>query len=196
MFFYWISWLYMIVITFFFGNAKVRRKFSILLLLIIAFSQSTISILNVDIYISYLLLTSVFLLTYLNQLTKFFLSLAVFFLSVSYVGLRYITIVSPVWLFIPQPFMLTIVYLIISIIVAQTKKQRYVIACLPILLGEAIFSFSVLQLNWYVSIGAPYFISQVFIQLGVLLLIEKGSKLQLVFKDLIVKFEPLKKEIS
>lgn len=193
--FYWVGWLFWIMITFFFRDATIRSHFGVLTLLIISLSQSTITVLNLEIYLSYLLLLLIFLTYMSGQKKKLNLFLNILFITFSYTGLRYIMIISPVWLFVPYQFILIIIYTSVALIINRNWNQRYLIACVPVLLGEYLYCLTLLQLDWAMSLGGIQFISQVFTQVGLLFIFEKGFKIKRDFYEALRKISQKKREI-
>ncbi|MCZ0701850.1 hypothetical protein J2T56_000375 [Natronobacillus azotifigens] len=189
MFFYWLSWLFWIIITFFFPNIQLRNRLAALTLIVISLSQSTFIIFGLELYMSYVLLTITYLLILLKQKESLELLAVIFFLAISYTGLKFILIVRPIWLFIPDAMILTTIYTLVAFLVTNSVVKRYLIASFPLLLGEFFYVIFVSQLAWSMRLGDIRFIHLILIQIAFLFMFQQWKQGKYKYKKLLEKLE-------
>lgn len=189
MFFYWLSWLFWIIITFFFPNIQLRNRLAALTLIVISLSQSTFIIFGLELYMSYVLLTITYLLILLKQKESVELLAVIFFLAISYTGLKFILIVRPIWLFIPDAMILTTIYTLVAFLVTNSVVKRYLIASFPLLLGEFFYVIFVSQLAWSMRLGDIRFIHLILIQIAFLFMFQQWKQGKYKYKKLLKKLD-------
>jgi hypothetical protein len=142
--FYWVSWFFWIVATFFMKkNNQIRLKISLYLLLLIIVSPYTVTLFNFDLsIISFFLYSPLLYITArLERLKTIYIIICSFIIMLAYVCFHLFELFDPVWLIFPRNWMLAVMLLLISLTLHGNKRHRLYIIILGSIQGEFLYAF-------------------------------------------------------
>ncbi|WP_226679731.1 YphA family membrane protein [Sutcliffiella horikoshii] len=185
-YFYFISWMGWIIITFFFPKSATRTFLSILLLLVIAGSGTTVQIFGFTITASFLVLAITALIMLVNSLKQKYM---LHYFSICTVALAYVCFIifeiyDPVWIFLDRTWLLSVIILYLSLLLFKTKRERFVFMLTGVLLGEILRSIVTDRIFSYSNIGSFEF-------LAVLALSSAGMATWMMFETLTIQLDSL-----
>lgn len=146
-FFYWVSWLFFVVVTFFIKNKKVNLRLSYVVLLTIISSNLFIEIDDYRFSLSILILIIANVLLYVRQTQKIYLLFVVFSIMVGYMAIIIWKDVTSMWVFIPEEFIIPCIVSLLIFILIRGLNQRLIIGILAMCYGELLYSFILISYN-------------------------------------------------
>ncbi|RDW19084.1 hypothetical protein CWR48_08520 [Oceanobacillus arenosus] len=156
--FYWFSWTLWIIATFFMKKNRLRTFLAAWILLSIIGSYVYLEIVTLTFSLSMiiLLLGSIVLLTRNKHL--FYHTFSAFTVMIGYAGFRFWEILSPILMFLPKGILITIIFSLLSSILANNFYSRLSICILGMLAGEWIYQMTVIPFGFMEIIGEPLFL--------------------------------------
>ncbi|MBM7619566.1 hypothetical protein JOC95_001415 [Bacillus tianshenii] len=160
LYFYFLSWVGWIIVTFFFSKSKQRLMVSVLLLLIIIGSNTFIPIMEFQISFSFIVLafTAIILLVIVlkkNLLLHYF---SICTVALAYVCFKLFEIYDPVWIIFDRTWMLSIILLYLGLMLFKSKSERFVFLLTGLLMGELLSSFVLHSVFRYSVVGSFEFL--------------------------------------
>lgn len=182
-FFCWISW---IVVTFFFTKRTQRFLLSICLLLVIAGSNSYITLVDFQVGISYLVLAIIGCILLVKILRKQYLMhyFSICTIALAYVCFKLFEIYDPVWMVFNRTWMLSFGLLYLGLLLFKTREERYAFLLTGIVLGELLTSFVLHHVFQYSVVGAFEFLDVFAMSLA-------GLSMWVVFESITVYLDSI-----
>ncbi|MGD6873930.1 YphA family membrane protein [Sutcliffiella horikoshii] len=185
-YFYFLSWMGWIIVTFFFPKSAIRTNMSILLLVVIACSTTTVQMFGFTITASFLVLVVTALIMLVNSLRQKYI---LHYFSICTVALAYVCFIifeiyDPVWIFLDRTWLLSVIILYLSLLLFKTKRERFVFMLTGVLLGEVLRSIVTDRIFSYSDIGSFEF-------LAVLALSSAGMATWMMFETLTIHLDSL-----
>lgn len=185
-YFYFISWMGWIIITFFFPKSVTRTYLSILLLLVIATSTTKVIMFGFTITASFIVLAVTALILLVSSLKQKYI---LHYFSICTVALAYVCFIifeiyDPVWIFLDRTWLLSVIILYLSLLLFKTKRERFVFMLTGVLLGEILRSIVTDRIFYYSDIGSFEF-------LAVLALSSSGMATWMMFETLTIHLDSL-----
>ncbi|ART76884.1 hypothetical protein B4U37_12890 [Sutcliffiella horikoshii] len=185
-YFYFLSWMGWIIVTFFFPKSAIRTNMSILLLVVIACSTTTVQMFGFTITASFLVLAVTALIMLVNSLRQKYI---LHYFSICTVALAYVCFIifeiyDPVWIFLDRTWLLSVIILYLSLLLFKTKRERFVFMLTGVLLGEVLRSIVTDRIFSYSDIGSFEF-------LAVLALSSAGMATWMMFETLTIHLDSL-----
>lgn len=148
LFFYWISWMAIIVLIFFISHHTFNRdQITFHLLMIIILSRYTVEFFHFIMQLSgvYIIFVTCFLIRKLAypRLVNFIFSS--FIIALAYASFYLFVILDPVWVFIDPKYLLTIFINYLVILLFKEWKMRIAVLLLGMGLGDVLYSFVLVQ---------------------------------------------------
>ncbi|MGD6774955.1 YphA family membrane protein [Sutcliffiella horikoshii] len=185
-YFYFLSWMGWIIVTFFFPKSAIRTNMSILLLVVIAGSTTTVQMFGFTITASFLMLAVTALIMLVNSLKQKYI---LHYFSICTVALAYVCFIifeiyDPVWIFLDRTWLLSVIILYLSLLLFKTKRERFVFMLTGVLLGEVLRSIVTDRIFSYSDIGSFEF-------MAVLALSSAGMATWMMFETLTIHLDSL-----
>ncbi|WP_404458032.1 hypothetical protein [Sutcliffiella horikoshii] len=185
-YFYFLSWMGWIIVTFFFPKSTIRTFMSILLLVVIAGSTTTVQMFGFTMTASFLVLAVTALILLVNSLKQKYI---LHYFSICTVALAYVCFIifeiyDPVWIFLDRTWMLSVIILYLSLLLFKTKRERFVYMLAGVLLGEILRSIVTDRIFSYSDTGSFEF-------LAVLALSSAGMATWMMFETLTIQLDSL-----
>ena len=160
LYFYFISWIGWIVVTFFFAKGRQRFLLSVLLLLIICGSDTYLPIMDIQVSISYIVLVITSIILLVNVLKKQYLLhyLSICTVALSYICFKLFEIYDPVWIMFNRTWMLSFILLYLTMLLFKSKRERYVFLLTGMLMGELLSIIVLHSIFRYSIIGSFEFL--------------------------------------
>ncbi|SHF57213.1 YphA family membrane protein [Ornithinibacillus halophilus] len=179
LYFYWFSWIFWVVVTFFMKKNNARTMLSYWILLCITLSNVYISIdvFHVSVTIIILLIGGFVIFTQLpNTIYHLFTSLT---LMIGYTSFLIWESQAPIWLFMPREILLPLMLVALICILTYKFYYRLSIALIGICSGEFLYSFLLSSYYFSHTIGEKHFFDTLFIAVFLLFGIEFLNRLRL-----------------
>ncbi|TCJ05522.1 YphA family membrane protein [Cytobacillus praedii] len=141
--FYWISWFFWIITTFFMKkNGQSRFMLSLFLLLLIIVSPYTVTVINFDLSIAglFLCIPLGYFCSSLDWKKMIYFFICSFIIMLAYVCFHLFSLFDPVWLIFPRNWMLAAILLIMSLVLQEKKIYRMYIVLLGAIQGEFLYA--------------------------------------------------------
>lgn len=124
--FYWVTWMGWIVVTFFLKKGELRFKLALFILLYIISAHYVFSFHEINISLGFLILLgmSYVLVSGLPNHKLFYFFICSVILSFSYVSFFLFKLFDPVWVIINPAFMLAFILMYLVIILVKDIKTR------------------------------------------------------------------------
>jgi len=185
-YFYFLSWMGWIIVTFFFPKSAVRTYLSILLLLVIAGSTTAVQIFGFSVTVSFLVLAVSALILVVNTLKQKYLLqyLSICTVAMAYVCFIIFEIYDPVWIIFDRTWLLSFIILYLSLLLFKAKRERFVFQLTGVLLGEILHSIVIDRIFSFSVIGSFEF-------LAVLALSTAGLCTWMIFETLTIQLDSL-----
>ncbi|WP_404428380.1 hypothetical protein [Sutcliffiella horikoshii] len=185
-YFYFLSWMGWIIVTFFFPKSAIRTFMSILLLVVIAGSTTTVQMFGFTMTASFLVLAVTTLILLVNSLKQKYI---LHYFSICTVALAYVCFIifeiyDPVWIFLDRTWMLSVIILYLSLLLFKPKRERFVYMLAGVLLGEVLRGIVTDRIFSYSDIGSYEF-------LAVLALSSAGMATWMMFETLTIHLDSL-----
>ncbi|MBU5594240.1 hypothetical protein KQI76_03605 [Amphibacillus sp. MSJ-3] len=170
MVYYWLSWLGVVIFTFFSTYpTRTKRLIVIGLLFNIILINIQINLAEFTFTIPYLYCLIAFWLITLLKPMHYFNYYLLLCLILMYTGFRYLLITSPIWLFVNDFILILIVFVLFLLIFVKSNTERVVILVTSCLTGEWLFAYNVRILNWHLVIGDNTLFSSLYIAVWLLI---------------------------
>ncbi|MDL4840788.1 YphA family membrane protein [Aquibacillus rhizosphaerae] len=169
LFFYWMGWIIWILITFLMKKNRNRTILGLGILILILFSDTIITIGNLDVNVALILLyfAAMFVLASRKDwIINTIWSLAIVF---GYAGILFWEQISPIWLFVPRTIIIPVIGFVFLSFLSRSFVVKCVIWCLGITTGEVIHGLILHSYGFSESIGELAFLDLVFIEIAFLL---------------------------
>lgn len=185
-YFYFLSWMGWIIVTFFFPKSAIRTNMSILFLLVIAGSTTAVHIFGFSVTVSFLVLAvSAFILLVNTLKQKYLLQyLSICTVAMAYVCFIIFEIYDPVWIIFDRTWLLSFIILYLSLLLFKAKRERFVFQLTGVLLGEILHSIVIDRIFSYSVMGSFEF-------LAVLALSTAGLCTWMIFETLTIQLDSL-----
>ncbi|WP_404442535.1 hypothetical protein LG307_12845 [Sutcliffiella horikoshii] len=185
-YFYFLSWVGWIIVTFFFPKSTFRTYMSILLLLVIAGSTTAVQIFGFSVTVSFLVLAVSAFILLVNSLKQKYL---LHYLSICTVAMAYVCFIifeiyDPVWIIFDRTWLLSFIILYLSLLLFKAKRERFVFQLTGVLLGEILHSIVIDRIFSFSVIGSFEF-------LAVLALSTAGLCTWMIFETLTIQLDSL-----
>lgn len=185
--FFWISWAFWILATFFMKRSGNERLIlSIWLLLFIIISENSLSVFGLHIsYASIFLFTTCFFyLAKVNRKVTLYIFLCTFIIMLAYASFHIFELFDPVWLIFPRYWMLSVILVVLSIVLQKKKFLRFFIMLLGSIQGDFLYAIILTKYSFPYLIGSFVYLDVVAIS-ACLLAIWNGFEL---IADLFAKY--------
>ncbi|WP_186577817.1 YphA family membrane protein [Aquibacillus kalidii] len=171
LFFYWISWLIWIIVTFLRQKDRTRNILAFCLLVIITLSNKEIVIESVTFNCSLLFIylgALIMVVTGNNKISVIFKSFCIVF---GYVGLLFWEQISPVWVVFPRTVTLSLIGFITLTILSGNFKEKCTVWLLGMTNGEILHGMILQSYEMTESIGEFAFLDLLLIEIGLLIVV-------------------------
>ncbi|WP_078380163.1 YphA family membrane protein [Sutcliffiella halmapala] len=160
LYFYFLSWVSWIVVMFFFAKSTQRFLLSICLLLVIAGSNSYISIVDFQVSVSYIVLASTAVILLVKILKKQYLLhyFSICTIALAYVCFKLFEIFDPIWIIFNRTWMLSFILLYLALLLFKSSENRYAFLLAGLILGELLAIFVLNNVFQYSVIGSFEFL--------------------------------------
>lgn len=155
--FYWISWMFWVITTFFMKRGSVTRVYtSLWILLLIIISPYSFFLYDYEIsYVSIMLLMSLFfLVSTIKSLKAAYVLLSSFIIMLAYVCFHLFALFDPVWLIFPRNWMLALLLISLSFVLQAHKLYRFIIILLGSIQGEFLYAYILNKYSFPHQIGS------------------------------------------
>lgn len=159
--FYWASWFFWIVATFFMNKNHLSRFWlSLYLLLLIIASPYTVTLFGFDLSIAGLFLCCplFYVASRLEWQKLTYLLICSFIIMLAYVCFHLFELFDPVWLIFPRNWMLAVILLIMSLILHGNKRSRMFIIVLGSIQGEFLYALIISKYSFPYVIASLTFL--------------------------------------
>jgi len=151
--FYWFSWFFWVIITFFMKKNQKRIYLAGWILVVVIFSNYYIEwqMITISFPIILLFFGAVILL---GNYQKWFYHLAASFVTaIGYAAFLFWETISPVWLILPRNILITVIFGLIISILAKNYVVRIAICLFGMTSGEVIYRYILASYGFPVTIG-------------------------------------------
>ncbi|MBA4536067.1 hypothetical protein H1Z61_02660 [Bacillus aquiflavi] len=159
--FYWFSWIYWTITTFFVSRkCPLRLKQSIIILLAIIISPYYFSVYEYDVYFISLLLI-VIAYTYiakLKQLSIIYFIISSLIIAIAYVSFNLFELYAPIWLIFKREWMLSFIITFLAVFLHKKNMNRFIVVFSGTIQGEMLYSIVMKRLSISYPIGSLIFI--------------------------------------
>lgn len=187
--FYWLGWIFWIIATFLMSKGKTRTLLALSILFIISFSLVNVTILGIEVNISFCILVCGAFFVLAKQNYKIFSLFVIIFIGFCYTGLRLWEVISPIWFIVPRIYVYTAIVIVLTILFSKNYLQRCLICCLSISLGEILYIVSVNKIGWTLLIGDSNIMDMLSLQIGVLFFISIWKEIKFKFGVILQQLE-------
>ncbi|MGM8211632.1 YphA family membrane protein [Virgibacillus sp. W0430] len=160
MLFYWLSWIFWIITTFFIKKSLLRTVVSgwILLVIIGSTIYVPIGVSTVSAALLILLAGSALLYTQLTQM--YYALFASFTVTIGYTAILIWEKITPIWFILPRELLISIVLCLLLTMMSEQFIHRLLIGLLGISFGEIFYSFMLSSYSLQSEIGHLQFLDQ------------------------------------
>lgn len=186
--FYWCSWLFWGIITFFMKKGTLRTALSLLILMSILFSNFNFSIGGYVIFLPFLFLVTVSLFLYARlpkTLYQFFCS---FILMIGYTAILFWEYSTTIYLFVSDIFLLPIICCILINLVVKGLYSRIIISMFGTAGGEILHGLIMESYHLPKIIGSQDFFVILYIVLLFQLLLHIYKKAKANFYTFVISY--------
>jgi len=169
--FFWISWTFWIIATFFLKKGSEGRfLFSLCLLILITVSPIVITVFGLKISLSslFLFITMSFLLSQLEKFTSLYIFFCSFIVMLAYVCFQLYEFFDPVWLIFSRNWMMSIILVVLAISLQSNKLFRIYILLLGTIQGDLLYAIILKKYSFPHIIGSFNFLDVVALSAGLL----------------------------
>jgi|SRR5699024_10312881 len=175
MFYYWFSWLAIIFICFFSTYQQKLKGFILFSLLFnIVFINFHLKISQITFTLPYLYCLIAFWLIILVKRTNYFNYYLLFCLIIMYVGFRSLFTASPIWLFVNEFFLITLIFVFLLFIFVRSNKERMTILVTACLTGEWLFAVNIQKLDWQMIVGRNDLFVSLYLGIFLLFILQRS----------------------
>lgn len=196
--FYWLFWIFWILTTFFMNKQRERVFLSLWLLLAIILSIHSVTLLNITISLSgiLILLTSYFMMGRQKGFTGIYIIITTFMMMLAYTTFHLFELYDPVWLIFNRQFMLAIILTYLALLLHHNFRLQVLTVLAGSVHGEILNALIFQRLNPMPTIGAYTFLDCVAMTTAVLLAISGFKKVSFYFETHIKHIEREKQKQS
>lgn len=175
--FYWLSW-FLIIYLFFFYRAKqsVKQLLIVCLLLNIILLRYEVTIIQFTISFPFILGSLLLFLLIGSRSFSIKSGFTLWCLVLSYVGLHYIFIASPIWLIVNSQLLIGGSLIIMVVFTNREFWDQVLCFLIASWLGEALLAYNLQILNWQHPLGSNFFYSYIYLGIAILYLINYATK--------------------
>jgi hypothetical protein len=158
--FYWVSWIFWIMATFFLDRKnKDRAKFSAWLLLLIILSPYTFKVFNVETSTAgvFLMGTVYILASRLERLKRVYFLFCAFIMMMAYVSFHLFELFDPVWVIFSRKWMLAFLLVYMAVLLQKKRVLRLPLILLGGIQGEVLYALILEQYSFPYIIGSLAF---------------------------------------
>ncbi|KAB2338335.1 hypothetical protein F7731_01860 [Cytobacillus depressus] len=155
--FYWFSWMFWVITTFFMKmNSKLRLFLSIWVLILIILSPYSFSSFGFEIsYVSIILLGTLFyMISKIKRLTAAYVLISSFITMMAYVCFQLYALFDPVWIIVSRNWMLALLLVSLTLILQANKYYRVIIILLGSIQGEFLYAHILKKYSFPYLIGS------------------------------------------
>ncbi|MBY0122576.1 hypothetical protein [Bacillus sp. S/N-304-OC-R1] len=155
--FYWITWIYWVISTFFMKKGSLSRFYlSLWILMLIIISPYSFSLYDFEIsFASIMLLVTLFLMvSTIKSLKAAYVLLSSFIIMLAYVCFHLFELFDPVLLIFPRNWMLAILLISLTFILQANKLYRFIILILGSIQGEFLYAYILNKYSFPFLIGS------------------------------------------
>lgn len=171
MLFYWLSWIFWVVVTFFMKSTAIRTGLSIWILLIISASTLYLPIGEGSISISLFILMIGSMALYSRMKRIYYSLFASFTITIAYAAILIWEKITPIWIIVPRELFISIFIVFILTITTKQIIQQLLIGLLGICFGEVLYFVMLLSYHIQIETGGLEFLDQVAVMVLLLFLI-------------------------
>lgn len=181
--FFWFSWTLWIIATFIMKRSWLRTYLAVWILLSIigTYVYLEIESLTVSLSMIILFLGSIILLTRNKHLL--YHTFSAFTLMIGYAVFRFWEILSPGLIFLPRGILITIIFSLLSCILAKNFYSRLSICILGMSAGEWVYQLTVNPFGFIETIGEPLFFDHLLstiVFISFIAVVHRGSNVLVV----------------
>lgn len=168
--FFWVSWGFWVIATFFMQRSARRLKITVWILMMIIASPYVISIFEFKISLSgvFLFGTLFYLASQIERLKFAYLFICSFIIMLAYVSFQLFELFDPVWLLFPRNWMLAVLIVSLTIILQGNKYFRIIIVMLGSIQGEFLYALILQKYSFPYIIGSFSFLDVTALSVGLL----------------------------
>ncbi|SES80906.1 hypothetical protein SAMN05216389_102264 [Oceanobacillus limi] len=172
LYFYWISWIIWVMVTFFMKKTSHRAYYATWILISIILSNVYITFSKYDISLTFLsvIIGGFFLVPQIPKTTyHLFCS---FTLMIGYTSILIWEGQAPVWLFMPRFILIPLICIVMVCFLVKGLISRITVTLIGICAGELLYSY--MLSNYYISniVGEMVFFDSLFIILFILICLD------------------------
>ncbi|MBM7569813.1 hypothetical protein [Aquibacillus albus] len=193
LYFYWISWMLWVVITFLLNKNRKRTFLAVWILTLIIVSSLSFSIKGLQINCAVIVLIIGAIIIVAHSSNWFMNTIQSLCLLFGYVGLLFWEQLSPVWIVLPRIILIPALALFLLFILAPSFKERYAIWCLGVTTGEILHGLILHSYGFTPYVGGFAFLDLLFIEFGLLLLVQGFLEMRKKMEQFILLIEKQKK---
>lgn len=171
LYFYWLSWLLWIVVTFFQRSGKYKTSLSVGLLMIIIFANVLIPLKNYQFSLSFLLLLLLSIALFLKVKKPLYHVIIAFMIMIGYSGILLWILYTPLWLFLHELILIPLLCNIVIMILTRGLLQKITVLLFGMCFGELFSQLIFMSYGMQKGMGSLQFFDQLFTSLVVLLLL-------------------------
>ncbi|WP_445492180.1 YphA family membrane protein [Niallia sp. 03133] len=164
--FYWFTWIFWIITTFFMKKEnKNRLPYSICLLAAIIASPYQASVWGYTVsWLLLFILGAMFIyMACLKKAVLFYFFLCVFIFMIVYCTFQFLAVLDPIWVIIDQNWMAAIVLMILARLLYSAPSKQIATIIFGSITGDILYGVLLKQYNFYYVIGALKFFDCLFI---------------------------------
>ncbi|WP_085992019.1 YphA family membrane protein [Oceanobacillus senegalensis] len=196
MLFFWFSWIFWILVTFFMNRGKLRTYLAYWILLSIIVSPFYVVIGQYFVHLTVIILLLGTMVLIAKQPRIPYYLFASFTVTIGYTALLLWEKISPIWLIIPRTLLIAVIIGCLVSILSSYFHSRISICLFGFLSGEIIYSLILYSYGFQEEIGEMQFLDTLLSTLLLLTIIDilyKGkTKLSRYVAKLQTKFEVAK----
>ncbi|MCF2132297.1 hypothetical protein L1I79_38685 [Strepomyces sp. STD 3.1] len=159
LYFYWFSWIWWVLLTFFMGKTKERTYLSALILLLLIFSTTFISFEIWEVNVAYLVLFTSSFIPYKNQTNYMISWIYTLIIALFYGGFHLFALYDPVWIIGDYLWLLSACMFLITCVVVTPHRARQWHFINGACVGEALLSIMLGKIGIKPEVGNEAFLS-------------------------------------
>ncbi|OEH93470.1 YphA family membrane protein [Bacillus solimangrovi] len=173
LFFYWVSWIGWIIVTFFMNKSSTRTILSYGLLSCIALSNWKITVYSYEISGSYIVLLCFALGTsyYLSKLQNLYLMIMTLTVTAAFVAFHLFEMFDPIWIIAHRQWLLSGLMFILVWLMSDMFLQRVLSLVIGMCQGEWLYTMMLYRYSYYGTIGGLKFLDLLTAGLGFLFML-------------------------
>lgn len=161
-FYFWMSWMLWIIVTFFLKKQRLRTGFMCWILLTMIGSQIYLVFDNyVVISLAYLSIIVGVMILYLLQTNLFEQTIIIFIVTLSLNSLKIFLNIAPIWLIFSESLMVVISSVTLTLLLAKVLYKRIVVLIASLCLSEVLYNILLFQYFYKINIGDIDFLYEI-----------------------------------